>query len=235
MSMDDEELRQAFAARPIEDAGSEDPALTDELWAIATGELTGPRARALVQRCARDPAMAELWRVTFALARESGQAVDPDVVVRLETETTEHETEVPAAVERRGSVLWLGAALLAAAAAVLLVIRPTPRPVPEVDPVLRADQPSGLKAVTADDAVLPRDAFVLRWEGAPERSHYELRVETEALAPVVVAPDLGTPSFTVSPEALAGMESGTVLYWRVVAITPEGRRLESPSHRVSIR
>jgi len=238
-----DELRRAFLERPTErmpDALQENAAPVDDelgetLWRIAIGELSGPEAERTIDVVLADPDTAELWRVTFAMAEAAGlrpsaeqAAPEPDA-----------PTVEPAANDEpgRGGQWWSFVAVAAAAAAALVLFWPgtatPPPPDPEIDPVLRATDHAALASDLGDEA-LPRDGFVLRWTGGPADASYDVRVE---LGQRVIASglDLREPEFTVPAAALAELVDGTTLSWRVTAIAPDGRRVDSPTFEARLQ
>jgi hypothetical protein len=84
-------------------------------------------------------------------------------------------------------------------------------------------------------AELPRDAFVLRWDGATAGSYYTIEVVTADLRPVDRAEDLRDAEYRVADEKLALFEAGTEMLWRIDVATPDGERYESPAFRVVLR
>lgn len=218
-----DDLRRAFLERTAAPRPELDEELADTLWRIATGELRGPEAARIVDQVTDDPDTAELWRVTFAMAKESQLA--------KQTERPE-----PAANDTR--LLWGTIAVVAAAAAVLLLVMPSPSPrpdtAPQIDPVLRANDQAVLQSSLPPAQPLARDAFTLRWSGGPADAHYDVRVE---YARTVVASglDLETASFTVPAKQLERIPSGTTLTWRVTAISDDGMRVDSPTFEARVQ
>ena len=90
---DDEPLLQAFQALPASTTGACGTEDLDRVWAAVAGELPADERRALVDRMATDPALAEAWRVAHALRRD--RAADADVEAQRHTS---------------GSISWLATA-----------------------------------------------------------------------------------------------------------------------------
>lgn len=218
-----DDLRKAFLERPSNASTEVDEALAETLWRIATGELRGPEAARIVDRVTDDPDTAELWRVTFAMANEAKLAASTDA-------------PEPAANDTR--LLWGTIAMVTAAAAVLLLLMPSPTPSPktepQVDPVLRANDQRVLESLLRPGQALPRFAFELRWSGGPKGAHYDVRVE-HARRVVASGLDLERPTFTVPTTRLEDIPSGTVLTWRVTAISDDGVRVDSPTFEARVR
>lgn len=85
-----------------------------------------------------------------------------------------------------------------------------------------------LRPRVGPEEVLPRDAFVLRWQVAPEweGARFSITVTAEDLTPVAEARGLEETEYRVPAEALAGVPPGARLFWRLEALRPDGKRLE---------
>ena len=205
---DDEPLRQAFQAMAESTAGACRAEDLDRVWAAIRCELPADDRRALVERLAVDPALAEAWRVAHALGRD--RSADADVPVRRQESV---------------SLSWLGTA-----AAVLLLTS-------VVFMVSRIDRSNGdtmrdaggtrIESLIADEAAMPRDALRLRWSAGPSGSRYQVRVTTDDLQVLTTIANLTEPAVTIDPAMLAGLKPGARVFWQAEAILPGGERAAS--------
>jgi anti-sigma factor RsiW len=207
-----EDLRRAFAAPDPGTPGEDCPA-PETLWAAVRGELPPAALRAVVEHTARCAACAEDWRLAVELAPAGSPR--------------------PAVQSSRGWRL-AAAAVFCAALGGLWTWRET---APPADPaayrtgsVLTVE----VRPQVPEGTALPADAFELRWS-APAGSTYDLEVGTADLRVLAEAHDLAEPRFRVPAAALDGLPSGTEIYWRVTAITEDGRRIDPPAFRVRLR
>src|SRR5262245_9609328 len=173
--MRDDALREAFQSLAEFSRGACSDADLELVWLAVTGKLPASERRALVARMATDRTLAEAWRVATELWRAS-----PDAAV---------------VVERRApawpwSLNWLAAAaaLVVAVTAAVVLWRGEPG-----GDVLRDQAPVAVESLLAPDAVLPRDAFQLRWTPGPAGSRYEVRVTTEDLRVLARVTDVTAP------------------------------------------
>jgi hypothetical protein len=205
---DDERLRRSFQALAPSKARPCSPEDLDRVWAAVRGELPAAERRALVERLADDPAIAEAWRVAHTLRRD-----DP---------------WVPAVESRRSTPVvgrWLATAAVAllAVSAVLVVSR--------LDrsngDTMRTPGGTRIEALIASDAAMSRDAFRLRWTPGPVGSRYQVRVTTEDLQVLTTIANLAEPEVTIDPAVLAGLTPGTPVLWQVEATGPGGERTVS--------
>lgn len=220
MTFSDDELRAAFAARPDAPQGDACPT-PDALLAAFAGEAPRAARRAVVAHLATCAACAADWRLAHLLlpgvAGEAAQGEEPE----------------PAPVVRGP---WLRPALLAVAAAlcVALGVGLWPRLTSRVTPGYRDAGGLALRALVADGAPLPRDAFRLRWAFAEAGARYAVTVSDEALEPLAEARDLEPAEFVVPPGALGARPDGALLLWQVEARLPDGRQVRSSTFRVRI-
>jgi len=211
----DERLREAFASRnPDGDADGPCPD-AESLWQAVRRELPHQRIRQIglhVTTCAE---CAEAWR----LAREVAREVPADVL----------PFERPAGKAARARGWWIGGALAAAAAVIMVALMlPTgPAPGPAGQGIMR-----GAEEVISpvNDLAMPlsRDSCTLRWQG-PADGRWDIRVATEDLRVIAEARNLGATEFAVPAEALADLPPGAKIVWQVHANMPDGRRLASRS------
>lgn len=220
MTFPDGALREAFAARPAESQGAACPT-PDALLAAFTGAAPREARRAVVAHLASCAACAEDWRLAHALlpggAGEAAQGEAPE----------------PAPVVHGP---WLRPALLAMAAALCaaLGIGLWPRWTAREAPGYRDGGGHALRALVADDAPLPRDAFRLRWAFAEAGARYAVTLSDAALEPLAEARDLEPAEFVVPEDALRALPDGAPLLWQVEARLPDGRQVRSSTFRVRI-
>jgi hypothetical protein len=77
--------------------------------------------------------------------------------------------------------------------------------------------------------------LTLKWSSAGPDARYDVTVTTAALEPVSFARDLEEPRYEVPESDLAGVPSGSKLYWQVTARLPDGASNRSPTFVVTIR
>jgi hypothetical protein len=203
-----ERLRKAF--QNLAEATDGECSVDDKerIWLALTGRLPASERRELVDRMAREPALAEAWRIASELA---------DAVPTDATRPIRHPL-------LRWSRSWAAAAVvvLTVAAGVMLMYRS----LSPVDTLRTSDEPV-VEPLVPDDAALSREAFRLRWTPGPPESRYQVRVTTEDLQMVATASDLTMPELMVQPEALAQIAPGARLLWQVDVIAPDGSRSSS--------
>ena len=157
---------------------------------------------------AREPALAEAWRIASELA----DALPTDATRPI----------------RHPLLRWSRS--LAAAAAVVIIVAAgvvlMNRSLPQED-TLRTSDELVVEPLVPDDAALSREAFRLRWTPGPPGSRYQVRVTTEDLRVVAAASGLTMPELMVPPEALAQVAPGVRLLWQVDVIVSEGSRISS--------
>jgi len=222
--------------------------LAETLWSIATGELRGPEAEAVLDRVLQDPDTAELWRATFALAEEAGleNAAGSD---EADVDESQLLADSPAANSRPAANTgpmgsrWLGLAGAAAAALMLVWLWPSPKPPtpgdpsvddPTVAPVIRAvDHPAIGSALESES--LPREACLLQWKGGPVGARFDVWVETRAGVRLATGLDLEGTQFQVPVDALRDVAEGEAIVWRITALAEDGRRVDSPSFQVRVQ
>jgi hypothetical protein len=208
-------LREAGTdARPREDCPT-----ADDIWSALHLELPAADRLRIIDHTAECPVCAEAWR----LAMEMENA-----------DSTEIEA-LPALVpwHRRPSA-WarLAAAMAIIAFGTVLALRwPTPSP----DPVVRDRPANAIRSLLAENASLPKDAFRLEWSSGPAGSRYDVIVTTTGLDDVANVRAIERTELTIEPGRLAPFAPGTRLLWRVVARTPDGRTIASPTYAVIVQ
>ena len=211
--MDDSEDRRLIEAWQDVDgaASTEDCPPAERIWEAARGRLTVEERLAVIDHVTQCPACVEAWR----LAR----TIEGDLPRRA---------ALPVAPVWQ---MWPGA--VAAAAVVVLAL--SLFLVPSVPPIDR-DPPAGrLEIVTPEDAVLSRDAFVLRWRPGRQGSRYHVVVTTENLESDRRRPSHRGDRDRVPSAKLSGLPQGARLRWRVMARTPDGGSAESTTSAVHLR
>ena len=85
---------------------------------------------------------------------------------------------------------------------------------------------------------LTRDAFVLAWEldGAPTDAVYEVHVTgADLMTPLAAVNDLKENQWQIADQKLADQPSGSVLYWRVTVLNPDGTKKTSSTFTTKIK
>lgn len=212
-------LRALFRDEPSDG----DPESGPKVEALLAGELDPKEARELAARSIDDPELALEVRVAAAM-----QAA-------LEEEGGEQPKVVPLRPRSNTStrVVWSVVAAIAAGLLVFILVRP--KSVETSDgTTVRAGDAAKIQAAAGTSA-LPTDAFDLRWSGGPADATYDIFVTTPQLEPVYQALDLTEAKHRVPKSALAELAPGDPLLWRVVAITPAGRKVHSGVFEVQVR
>ena len=214
----DETLKAAFQALGEDSAGECSSDDLDRVWRALDGTLGPDERRALIERLATDPALAEAWRAAHELRAAGG--IDMKV-----------SAAPPQSVSgwRRG---WLAAAavVLAGVSAVFVFQRVRP-----ADDTFRASEGYAVESLIAADAALPRGAFRLRWSPGPTDTRYQVRVTTDDLRVLTTAADLPAAEFVVPAEALAPVAAGDLVLWQVDATLPGGQRMSSATFTTRVQ
>lgn len=201
----DDDLRAALSAAAIHAAPTPDCPEPELLWALANGSVD----ESVLDHVTGCPSCQEAVRLGRVLVSEPAP-----------------ET---AANGSRWGIAVLGAALAAGIVGVI-VLRP-PVETPDAD-VIRGELAVPLRSATPD--AVPRSAAELRWSAGPEGTVYDVRVLDERLQPVAEAVGLQVPHWTIPADRLQHLPAPASLQWRVIARTPEGRQLSSPTWAVRI-
>jgi hypothetical protein len=203
----DARLQEAFQTMGEASVADVEAADVERVWRAVSGELPASERRNLVDRLAREPALAEAWRIAHELRR-----------AQLEDSPVEAGSSA-----RSWTPAWIGLAamLVVLVGAGLLQLRPAP------ENAFRDPGHDIVQPLLASDAVLPRDAFVLRWKPGPEGSRYQVRVTTEDLRVLTTAVDLTTPELTLSREQLSEVGPNARVLWQVVVALPGGQTVSS--------
>lgn len=199
------------------------------LWEAACGRLTPRGLAEVADHAARCPGCARELAAARRAADQIGELAPLPAAPSTFRELVEKISDV---VSRR---LATAAVLAAAAAAVafLLLLPPSAVP-PSALSRPREDVGAGIvRLLVPDGQALPRDDFVLRWQG-PEGARYDVRVMTADLDEVAVVTDLTASELRLGEEELAGLAAGTTLLWQVEAYLPNGERFPSPAFRARL-
>lgn len=204
-------LREALAA--LDRHTTDDPADSERIFDAVHGSLPGEERHALVERLLVDPDAARAWR----LARE----LMPDAAL--------DETPADPIAEEPSRPMWKS---LAVAAAVLLAVGVVgwqwlQSRAPN-EPVYRGVEERTITSALAPDAELSRTEPTLRWSAIPD-ARYRVRVLTPDLQLLEESPEIATPQYTVSPQALARVPPGDRVLWQVDARVPGEAILTSPT------
>lgn len=163
------------------------------------------------------------------LRRELGEAApappgEPGLARLLEAVETGDAGARPGRGRFRPWVM-AAAAVLAAAVGVALWQPWSPK-TPVVERA--GEETEVLRPLVGLEEGLPRNAFVLRWQVAPEwqGAHFSVTVTAEDLTPVAEAWGLEATQYRVPAKALAELPPGARLFWRLEAVRPDGAQLE---------
>ncbi len=219
MSLDDRDLREAWRQR--EPGRADDCPESDALWQAARGELPPERARELAEHAAGCPACAEAWRLARGLGDE-GASSDAAAGAGAAAPTRD-----PMNAWR--PVAAVAAILLLAIAGWSVFRSMSPGGSHGTAPVVR-EATAEVRSSLEEDAALPRDAFVLRWEGAPPDSIYSVEIGTPDLQSLDRASGLTEAEYRVPAERLASVADGGKVAWRIEASLPDGRQVTSVTH-----
>lgn len=208
-------LREAFAAlgeRAAPGPGCPEP---DRLWAAATGEAPVEERHEIIAHTASCASCASAFRLARGLSEDESRQAGP--------------VEPDSRLVRRPWLRW--AAPLAAALILAVVIPGIRRNAPA--PYRGGESPE-IVAEIPEAAALPREQADLRWSAGPPGSRYEVRVLTPEGREIAVESDLTTPQYRIPPSALQGVEAGSLLYWQVKALPPDGTSVASKTFSVRL-
>lgn len=197
--------RHAFAALGERATPGPECPEPDRLWAAAAGESPPAERHEIILHTASCSSCAAAFRLARGLA--AGEAVP-----------------LPSASRLRW-VRWSAPLAALAAALILAVLAPAGWWKPNLP--YRGGDTLEIRSQLPDGTVLPRARADLQWTGGPAGSLYEVRVLTRDGREIAVEAGLGAPRYRIPPAALSGLRSGSVLYWQVRAVLPDGRTLVS--------
>ncbi len=225
---DSEALRRAFSA--MAEDGDLDTVDDERIWRAVRGELSREERHAVIEETARNPAMAESWRIAKALSDELGDLVTADQRLGAEedAEVSARQTATPSWVATRPWVRrhqWSLGFAVAAMLALSIGLSQSPWMPGSVSQYRQATQDE-VVSLLAEGERLPRQDFTLRWS-AIEDARYRLRLLTPQLQVLLDVDDLGTNEYRVAAQQLSAIPSGSRLLWQIDAHLPDGRRLTS--------
>lgn len=214
-----ERLRRAFTT-VAETPGSDDHTLDPgRIWQAVRGELTTTEIEEMADQASRSAETAAAWRLAAELSRDLDSQADDSVVP----------------INRRRPVRW---ALGLAAAAVVLIglVLPlyhsfSPNPTPTLRAIDEFEIATELKTGTA----LNRDSFELRWTPTGKQSLYEIVITDSRLAVLDRASFLEEASYLVPFAALADLEDGEEVWWKIDATRADGTRVSSPTFVTKVK
>jgi hypothetical protein len=204
-----DELRDAFAGLGETAVPGPDCPAPDRLWAAATAEAPVEERHEIIAHTATCASCASAFRLARGLSEEKKEA-----------------SLVRGPWARWTPVLGALAAVLLLAIVVPGLWRSKPGP-------YRGGQAQEIRSL-ADEA-LPRDRAELRWTPGPVGTRYEVRVLTRGGEEIAVESELEAPRYAIPASALAGVPAGTVLYWQVKALHPDGKSSVSKTFEVRLR
>jgi len=214
-----ERLRRVFTTIAETPGPGDHAPDSDRIWQAVRGELTATDIEGMADQASRSAETAAAWRLAAELSRDLDSQADDSVV----------------SINRRRPVRWaLG---LAAAAVVLIGLALplyhsfSPNPTPTFRAIDEFEIATELKTGTA----LNRDSFELRWTPTGEQSLYEIVITDSRLAVLDRASFLEEPSYLVPSAALADLEDGEEVWWKIDATRPDGTRVSSPTFVTIVR
>lgn len=212
--------REAFAGlseRAVPRPDCPDP---DRLWATAVAEGPAEERQAIVDHMASCASCAGAFRLALGMSREKREAT-------AEIEPLHRPS--PPWFRRTGPLTALAAALL------LTLLVPVWRQAQKAPPQYRDAVRPEVRSEIAEGAVLSRQDAVLRWSAGPPGSFYEVRVLTREGREITVESGLESPRYQIQPAALKEIPAGTVLYWQVKSLQPDGSARVSKTNSIRIR
>jgi hypothetical protein len=196
-------------ARPRPDCPS-----ADQIWAALHREVPTSERERIIDHTGECAVCAEAWQLAMEIEREGSSSIKAS----------------PGLLHQVPTWARIAAAVLVVAAAAVAISRWQ-----GPDPQLRQGTKREIRSLLPEDATLKRDAFVLRWDGAPEGARYDLVVTTVNLEVVADVRDLDRPEYRVDPGRLRPLAAGTRLLWRVVAHPPDGSTWSSPTTATTLQ
>jgi len=211
-------LREAFLNGSGDGVLPPDAPSAERIWDAAAGRLPPDELRRLLDEVAAHPASAAMWSTARRILEDRDDA-EPGAL------------HPPSVSRRSGWKLWSLAAAVALVAVGLTAGWRLLRAPGE--PTYRGGERS-IESLLPDDAALPRDQAVLRWQEAPGARRYNLRLLGADYAVLFVKDGLTTPTFRIPPEALADIRDGDSVLWQVEAVFPDGAGVLSETFRTRI-
>lgn len=205
---DNASLKEAFAGLGETAVPRPDCPPADRLWAVASGEAPVEERHEIIAHMADCASCTSAFRLARGLSEEKKGA----------------------SVVRGPWARWAPIVGAIAAVLVLAVLIPSLR---KPEPY-RGGQDQEIRSLVEQTA-LPRDRAELRWSPGPPGTRYEVRVLTRGGAEIAVESDLEEPRYEIPASALAGAPAGTVLYWQVKALYPDGKSSASKTFEARLR
>lgn len=208
-----ERLREAFLDRAREAAPGIQAPSAEQIWKAAEGRLPADELRRVLDGLFEDPSSAEVWSIARSLLSEG------------ERESSDRTSDAG-----MGRILWrvaAGFAIVVAVTAAWLTLRPSGKP------VYRGGE-SAIESRLPENAVLPRQEAILRWEPVAGSRRYDLRLFDADYRVLRVVDGLTSPSFRIPPEVLKDIAGGQSILWQVEAVFPDGASVLSETFRVTI-
>jgi hypothetical protein len=142
------------------------------------------------------------------------------------------EASLPAGAVHAKKGVRLGLGLLAAAAMIVVAVLTVPTRSP-VD-ALRAPGGVAIASELPAGRPLARDRCVLRWSGGPPGTLYAVEAAREDLTVLLRAEAVEEPEYRIPENLLTSLPPGATLFWRVEAVLPDAKRIESPVFRATL-
>ncbi len=204
-----ERLGRALESGAGQAGGGDEPVPPGRIWDAVEGRLAPEEVADLAERAARDPELAADWRLAVAVQRERQAGTGGRVT----------------AFPRRR---WRGLVLAAAAALALVVAVPVIRQHLATREVqYRGEAGEAIRRL--ESAWTADGGMVLRWACTLPGARFDVLVSDEHLHTLAAAEALEGTSFTVPAPKLHGLAPGSQILWQVTAVTPDGRRIPSPT------
>jgi hypothetical protein len=217
---EDDRLKETFQALGETSQRELSQAELDLVWRAVSGELPAEERRDLVDRMARDAALAEAWRSAQELSRAAAAEA-------------RSEGRVPrwgASWTSRASWLAAAAVLIAGIGIAIVYQRSGLR-----DETFRDPGHYVIESLVQPDVTLPRDAFRLRWTPGPPDTRYQVTVTTEDLMVLASVPSLTLPELTLEGRLLSNVAPGARVLWQVTAALPGGESVSSQTFVVRVQ
>lgn len=188
------------------------PVSAEAIWRAMEGELPPAEVEALADRAARDPDLAVEWRLAVAAKRLRDRSASTNV--------REFRPR-----SWRPWMLSLAAAIMVMAVGLPVLLHQ----VGPQQPRFRGLPASPIERVAPGEGAPASGHLVLQWRCSVEAARYGVVVSDASLKALARAEDLHEPRFVVPADALKDLAPGATILWRVWAVTPDGRRVASPT------
>ncbi len=202
--------------------------------AEVAGDGTGcPEAERLVSSARKDLPRDENAAIVLHIATCTSCAAAWRVARDVAGVPLAAPSEIPRAVFPAGWIRWAAAAAVGLAAIVggISVLGPEP----ETPAVYREQEDGTIRSLVPETEPIPRGDFLLRWSAAADGATYDLVVADARMRTLARVTDHAGTEVRVPGAALAELEPGSRVYWRVSARLPNGRTLESATFLATVR